>query len=324
MIPLALYGLNHPRIPALLIDFRNSMNPKKREVSRRIFNDVAKNVLSLSSFGNLPYFAGRRVYGFLTGRRGIDVNQPSRLRSYSELKLLLAFNPTIDPKLRDELGRRLEAVSINPLSNDAASEIELARKQYAALVEFARRDNGLPAKVERDRREEMVPLVHGRGMRLLFGLGNILTFGRYVHREDATPELNQRMELARRVQYHMQFLERAARSSPQIEVAWDINNVRTSLKFLAENTVANGSTAKVATRVFQHTSDNDTRTMCLDLLARVNDKTARKEMLRLFRQEPTQSEWRAALAQRLRKAVTEDARIKPADAKVVLAEIGQP
>ena len=34
MIPLALYGLDHPKIPALLIDFRNSLNPKKREVSR--------------------------------------------------------------------------------------------------------------------------------------------------------------------------------------------------------------------------------------------------------------------------------------------------
>ena len=55
MIPLALYGLNHPKIPAVLIDFRHSLNPKKREMSRRLFNDVAKNMLSLSSaLTNLP------------------------------------------------------------------------------------------------------------------------------------------------------------------------------------------------------------------------------------------------------------------------------
>jgi len=323
MIPLALYGLNHPKIPAVLIDFRDSLNPKKREMSRRVFNDVAKNMLSLSSFGNLPYFAGRKVYSFITGRRGIDLNQPSRVRSYSELKLLLAFNSNIDASLRAELEHRLETVSINPMANDGDSEIELARKQYVALVEFARSDEGLPAKIERDRREEMVPLVHGPAARFFFGLGNVLTFGHYVHREDATPELEQRMELARRIQFHTQFLDRAAKSSPQVEVAWDIATVQKSLKFLADHAAAaNGSSAKVAARVFQHTTDDDARTLCLDVLSRINDKTARKEMLRIFRELSPQSQWRPVLAERLRKAVTADDRIKPAEARLLLAEIG--
>ena len=325
MIPLAVYGLNHPKIPALLIDFRATMNPKKREMSLRVFNDVTNNVLSVSSLGNLPYFVGRKAYAFLTGRRGIDINQPSRVRSYSELKLVLAFNSTLDPKLRDELQRRLETVSLNPMSNDMHSEIELARKQYTALIEFARRDNGLPAKVERDRREEMVSLAHGPAMRFLFGLGNIVTFGRYVHREDVTPELKQRMELARRVSYHTELLETVAKSSPQIEVAWDLPNVRASLRFLADNAHAtNGSAAKVAAKVFERTNDSESRTLCLDVLSRINDKTARKEMLRLFREQQPNSEWRASVADRLRKAVSEGERIKPADAKTVLAEIGQP
>ena len=323
MIPLALYGLNHPKIPAVLIDFRHSLNPKKREVSRRVFNDVAKNMLSLSSFGNLPYFAGRKVYGFLTGRRGIDINQPSRVRSYTELKLLLAFNPNIDPKLRDELEQRVETVSINPMSNDCDSEIELARKQYDALVEFARNKDGLPAKIERDRREEMVPLVHGRTTRFLFGLGNVLTFGRYVHREDATPELEQQMELARKVKFHTQFLEQVAKSSPEIEVAWDVATVQKSLKFLADNAgAANGSTAKVAARVFQRSTDEGSRKLCLDVLSRINDKMARKEMLRIFRAEPSNSDWRAVVAARLRKAVNEADGIKANEANSVMAEIG--
>src|ERR1044072_3457203 len=87
MIPLALYGLNHPKIPALLIDFRHSLNPKKREVSRRVLNDAARNVLSISSLGNLPYFVGRKAYDFITGQRGMDINQPTRLQGYSELTL---------------------------------------------------------------------------------------------------------------------------------------------------------------------------------------------------------------------------------------------
>src|SRR5438105_966223 len=103
IIPLALYGLDHPKIPALLIDFRHSLNPKRREISRRLLTDLAKNVFSVSNFGNLPYFVGRNVYDFITRRRGMDLNQPSRLQSYSELKLLLSFNSTIDPSLRKEI-----------------------------------------------------------------------------------------------------------------------------------------------------------------------------------------------------------------------------
>lgn len=323
MIPLALYGLNHPKIPAVLIDFRDSLNPKKRELSRRLFNDVAKNMLSLSSFGNLPYFAGRKVYGFLTGRRGMDVNQPSRVRSYSELKLLLAFNANIDPKLRDELQQRLETVSINPMSNDCETEIALARKQYDALVEFARTKDGLAAKIERDRREEMVPLVHGPATRFLFGLGNVLTFGRYVHREDATPELEQRMDVARKIKFHTEFLDRMAKSSPEIEVAWDVATVQKSLKFLAENApAANGSTAKAASRVFRRSTDEQSRKFCLDILSGINDKGARKEMLRIFREEPPNSNWRAVVAARLRKALNEADRIKANEANAVMAEIG--
>ena len=62
--------------------------------------------------------------------------------------------------------------------------------------------------------------------------------------------------------------------------------------------------------------------MCLDVLSRINDKTARKEMLRIFREQPPQSEWRAAVAARLRKAVDEADQIKAHEANSVIAEIG--
>ena len=325
LIPLALYGLTHPRIPALLVDFRANLNAKKREMSGRVLNDIAKNVLSLSSFGNLPYFAGRKVYGFLTGRRGMDVNQPSRLRSYSEFKLLLAFNSTINPKLHTELERRLESVSLNPLTNDSRSEIELARQQYDALIKFAGRPDGLAAKIERDRRAEMMPLAHGRVARFFFGLGNVLSFGRYVHREMDTPDLAARLDLARRLEHHTEFLQQVAKSSPQIEVVWNMADVRASLRFLAEHgNIANNSAARAAAKIFGQTNDSGTRMICLDVLSRVNDKSARNEMLRIYRDQQAQSEWRASIAERLRKAVADDVRIKPSDAKAVLSEVGQP
>jgi hypothetical protein len=324
MIPLAVYGLHHPQVPALLIDFRSSLNPKKREMSRRLFNDVTRNVLSLSSFGNLPYYAGRRVYGFLTGRRGMDVNQPSRMRSYSELKLLLSFNSSINPTLREELESRLENVSLNPLSNDADAEIELAQQQYEALIAFASRADGLPAKIERDRRAEMVPLVHGSFARFMFGLGNVLTFGRYVHREEATPELDRHMEMERRIDHHVQFLRQVADSSPQIEVVWELADVRASLRFLADQeTPVKSSAGRAAARVFQRTSETETRVLCLDVLSRINDKSARKEMLRIFQDKQTEPEWLIQIADRLRKAVAADPRIKQKEADAIRFAIGQ-
>jgi hypothetical protein len=325
MIPLALYGLDHPKIPALLVDFRDGLNPKGREISRRVFTDVTRNILSLSGFGNIPYFVGRTAYNFVTGRRGMDLNQPSRLQSYSELKLLLSFNGSLDPQLHREIERRVERVSVNPLSNDNQSEIQLARQQYDALIEFARRPDGLPAKIERDRRAEMTSLKHGSVARVFINLGNVLSFGRYVHRENVTPELAVRLETARRLDRHTNFLREVARSSPQTEVAWDISTVKRSLQFLADRGAdANESAARAAALIFQRTNDAEARRLCLDALSKINSKTAKNALLRLYREEQPSSEWRLAIAARLREAVAADSRMKPAEARAVLNQVGRP
>jgi len=325
MIPLALYGLDHPKIPALLIDFRDDLNPKGREVSRRVLNDLTKNIFSLSSFGNLPYFLGRNAYKFITGRRGIDLNQPSRLKSYSELKLLLSFNGSLDPRLQREIEQRLEIISVNPLNNDSQSEIQLARQQYDSLVDFARRPDGLSARIERDRRAEMVPLQHGSLSRFFINLGNIVSFGRYVHRERETPELLARLELARRTERHTNFLSRIAKSSPQTEVAWDMSTVKHSLQFLADQGAdANGSAARATALIFQRTSDPEARRLCLDALSKINNKSAKKALISLYRQESSDSEWRLVIAEHLRKAVAEDIHMKPPEVRAVLSQVGAP
>ena len=325
LVPLALYGLDHPKIPTLLIDFRDSLNPKRRELTRLILRDVAKNVLPLSTMGHAMFFLARAPYDWITGRRGMDVNQPSRARSYSELKLLLAFNGSIDPALKNEIERRLEKVSVNPLSNDSETEIRLARRQYGSLIDFARRPEGLPARIAHDRRAEMVPLEHGPAARLCFSLGNVLTFGRYVHRETATPELSARMEMARRMQNHTNLLRDAAKSSPQVEVAWDMTNVTRSLRFIIDNgSRTDKQAARAAAAIFANTSDAEARGLCLDALARINNKTARNELLRLYRSEKVASEWRVAIAERLRKALAEDGRMKPAEAESFRNQLGQP
>lgn len=286
MIPLALYGLDNPKIPMLLVDFRDSLNPKKREMSRRALQDVTRNVLSLSRFGDLPYFLGRTVFDFVTGRRGIDVNQPSRLYTYSQLKLLLSLNQSLDPELREQIGGRLEKVSLNPMENDLQAEAKLATEQYAALLAYAKRPDGLARKLDRDRRVEMVALEHGRAERILFRLGNILSFGKYTHREKAEPEMVGRIDVARRLAYHTRFLREVAKSSPQIDVVWNLDEVKHSLQFIVDHaTEGNAKLATATAKIFLRTRDLETRRFCLEGLSRMTNPKARTELLRLSQEK---------------------------------------
>jgi hypothetical protein len=324
MIPLALYGLDFPKIPMLLADFRDGANPKKREMSRRVLEDVAGNLLSLSSFANVPYFLGRTIYDFVTSKRGMDLNQPSRLRTYSQLKLLLSLSASLDPELRDEISNRLERVSLNPLENNLQAEAQLARDQYAALVAYAKRPDGLPARLDRDRRAEMMPFKHGRAEQVLFRLANVLSFGLYTHREKSTPEMRAQLDVNRQLAFHERYLRQVAKSSPQVEVVWNIEDVRRSLRFIAENgATANRKVASAAARIFTRTQDEETRNLCLNGLYRINNETAKKELLRIYRDQKLEARWRTQSAEYLRLALKEEQRIAPADAKAILSVVNE-
>ena len=324
MIPLALYGLDFPKIPILLVDFRDGANPKRREMSRRVLEDVTRNLLSLSSFANVPYFLGRTIYDFVTSKRGMDLNQPSRLRTYSQLKLLLQLHASLDPSLREEISQRLERVSLNPLENNLDVEAQLARDQYRALVAYATRADGLPAQLERDRRAEMTPLKHGKTEQVLFRLANVLSFGLYTHREKATPELKAQLDVNRQLAYHERYLRQVAKSSPQVEIVWNIEDVRRSLRFIAENgAAANRKVASAAARIFTRTQDEETRNLCLNGLYRINNETAKKELLRIYRDQKLEARWRTQSAEYLRLALKEEQRIAPADAKAILSVVNE-
>ena len=131
------------------------------------------------------------------------------------------------------------------------------------------------------------------------------------------------MELARRIQNHTRILRDAAKSSPQIEVAWEMTNVTRSLRFIVDNgSSTDKQAAGAAAQIFARTSNAEARRLCLDALARINNKIARNELLRLYRSEGAGSEWRPAIAERLRKAVAEDGRMKPAEADSVRNQLG--
>lgn len=139
LIPLALYGLNHPRVPALLIDFRDTTNPKVREISRRAIDDVSRSVIRLSPLRQFPLWAAKKAFDFVTHQRGADFNQPSRLKSYAELDLLLMLDDSIKPELRAELIKRMQGAATNPMENSLRVEIKLAQANYEALLASLRK-----------------------------------------------------------------------------------------------------------------------------------------------------------------------------------------
>ena len=323
MIPLGVYGLDNPKIPMLLVDFRDSYNPKKREMSRRVLNDVTRNMLSLSKFGNLPFFLGRTVFDFVTGRRGMDINQPSRLHTYSQLKLLLALNTSMEPELRSEVSGRLEQISLNPFENDLNAEAKIATQQYSALLAYAKDPNGLAERIERDRRAEMLPLEHGGKAQLAFRVLNVLSFGKYVHREELADNMEDRLDIARRLQYHTRFLQQIAKSTAEVDITWNLEDVRRSLHFIAAHgTEAGSNAAAVTAKIFARTKDDETRRACLDSLSRIHNPKAKNELLRISQNNDVDKGLRDLASEYLRNSP----RVQPIAATVSGAPtiVGQP
>ena len=104
-----------------------------------------------------------------------------------------------------------------------------------------------------------------------------------------------------------------------------MTSVRQSLRFLAEHGAgAKGTAARAAGALFQRISEDESRRLCLDVLFKINSQNSRNEMLRIYGAEQPGSQWRVAIAERLRKNIAEDKRIKPKAAIVMLDQIGRP
>jgi hypothetical protein len=162
------------------------------------------------------------------------------------------------------------------------AEAKIALEQYAALVAFAKDPKGLAAKIERDRRAEMTPLEHGSKAQIAFRVLNVLTFGKYVHREERVVDMEDRIDIARRLQYHTRFLQEIAKSSAEVDITWNLDDVKRSLDFIAAHgEQANGTAAAVTARIFARTKDTETKRTCLDSLSRIRSSKARNELLRI-------------------------------------------
>ncbi len=262
MIPLALYSLDYPKVPLLLVDFRASYGPKRREMLSRAADDTVSGVLGVSKFGNWPFFAGSWAWNFVRTRHGATSNRVARLNAYSEVRQWLALDPGLDEGLRKELQKRLDVMGVNPLEVSVFDQAAIARRQYAALLKFADDPKGLPLRLENDRRAELAAAGHGWVNRAGKRAAMFVTLGTYSPHDSRSDEaLISAVDSQRRMNRYLRFLEEVAASGPHAEVVWNMNEVRRAIEEVGVRGF-DARSAELIGRIRSQTSDPETQQAC--------------------------------------------------------------
>jgi hypothetical protein len=154
MIPLAVYSLDYPGVPLLLIDFRDPSHPQRSEMGLRLANDITTGVLGLTTFGNLSYSAAKTGYLFVHKRHGAATDRMSRRNAFVQLRHALGVDDSLDPELRRDLTTRIEKLNLDPVEKSWSQETRAAWRQYDALMNYATNPRGMARLVETDRWQE--------------------------------------------------------------------------------------------------------------------------------------------------------------------------
>ena len=94
--------------------------------------------------------------------------------------------------------------------------------------------------------------------------------------------MDARLDISRRLQYHTRFLQQVAKSTAEIDISCNLDDVRRSLHFIAEHgSEAGGTAAAVTAKIFARTRDEEIRRACLDSLSRIHSPKAKTELLRI-------------------------------------------
>jgi hypothetical protein len=292
MIPLALYSLDHPRAPFLLVDFRDTGHPRRDEIGRRMVEDVPRAVLGFAFFANWEYRVASSAWSFVRGRQGAATARGFRTRAYAEARWNLLMDTTLQPALRDELGRRLDALSLNPIREDRRREADEARAQYERLALYAQSPDGLAGRLNRDRRAEMTRLVHGRPVRAMLAVANAASLGIYRHRENDDPALLTRLEERRRLEARLDTIRAALESGPRVDVVTDMNALRSAVRDLAAaGQDAPAARARLVGQLVLHTGDDEARMEFVGALRRMNDPASKRELARLALHPDLSESW---------------------------------
>ncbi len=228
-VPVALYSLDYPKFPLLLVNFRDELQVRRRELAQRAVNEVTAGVIGISHITNWYYYAGSMLYNLVWSRRGIAVDQAARLDSYTQFRAQLASDKNLDPQLRDALMKQVDRLLVNPLTIPVERKAELAEAHFAEIQKSFTDDGALAKKLNDERRAELAAFGQSRGARLVQGALHMATFGRYTQRVSREKLSLATLDRERRVLYHLEFLRGLVKQGTQPEVAYDTAQIQESV-----------------------------------------------------------------------------------------------
>jgi hypothetical protein len=84
-----------------------------------------------------------------------------------------------------------------------------------------------------------------------------------------------------------------AKSKAEIDVGFNLDDVRHSLRFIADHGAqVSGAVATATGKIFARTRDDETRRACLESLSRISNPKARNELLRISQNTDLERGWR--------------------------------
>jgi len=234
LVPLAIYSLDYPRNPLLLMDFRDKLHVRRHEMMQRSVNEVTAGVIGISHFTNWYYYVGADLYDFVTGRHGSAVDPALRLDCYSEFRVQLALDHSLDPALRTDIERRMGELAINPLDASPERELVAARKRYARLV-YASDDKGrVVVRLDKQRRAEIASFRESPGARALDTLLHAATLGLYTRQAQKSLTNLATLDIERRISFELNFLNSLLAAGTQPEIACEPSRIQASLAELRD------------------------------------------------------------------------------------------
>lgn len=226
LVPLAVYSLDYPRNPLLLVDFRGERHLRHHEMLQRTINEVTAGVIGISHFTNWYYYVGADLYRFVATRHGHPLDAAERLDCYAQFRVQLALDQRLNPELRADIQRRFEKLAMNPLSTAPQRQFTAAKKRYARLV-FGSDDQGpVQARLNRQRRAELASFGESNVGRMRDSFLHVVTFGLYTKAARRNPANLAMLDIERRVSHQLNFLHTLLKSGTPPEVACDPSRIQ--------------------------------------------------------------------------------------------------
>lgn len=231
VIPLAVYSLNYPKLPLMLMDFRDKLSGRRHEMTQRTINELTAGVIGISHFTNWYFYVAADLYNFVAGRHGKAVDQASRLDCYSQFRMELALDRSIDPDLKKDMENRIRSLALNPLEAAPDREIHDAIARYDLLQAEAGQNGRLMTRVDQERRFELSSFGESEKARVAKSMLHVATLG--IYKQQAKHDNISMVDYDRRVAHQLSFLDSLIQAGTPPEIAFDTQRIRASVNDLS-------------------------------------------------------------------------------------------